>query len=148
MSLSDNRSLCLTHNKRITLAGPAVFAPVFVYEKVCAHECSRITQICQQSSLLNLKHTHTHSVVAHELGLYIIMSSLSSPTLTTLYSYSPSLIYAFIFQSSSMSFTFPLFFSSPLANLIGFAFLLSFPMLSSFSHAPVGEYNEMAMAGL
>lgn len=36
-----------------------LFAPVFmwVYEKVCMHECSQITQICQQSALLNLEHT-------------------------------------------------------------------------------------------
>lgn len=40
-----------------------------------------------------------------------------------------------------------LFSSSPLANLI-FLPLSSLPQLSSFSHAPVGEHNAMAMAML
>lgn len=55
-------------NERITLAGPAVF--MCVYGKVCMHECSQITQICQQSTLLNLKHTHC-AVVSHKPGLYL-----------------------------------------------------------------------------
>lgn len=40
------------------------------------------------------------------------------------------------------------FFSSPLANLSPFPFSSHPPLLSSFSHAPVGEHNEMVMAGL
>lgn len=80
MSLSANRSHCLTHKERITLAGPAVFAPVIV----CVHECWRITQICQQSSLLNLKHTslqqwtHTNqpSTLLYLLSFFPLLSSL------------------------------------------------------------------------
>lgn len=53
LMLSANRSLCLTHNERATLARPAVFVPVFVFVK----SVWRITQTCQQSSLLTLKRT-------------------------------------------------------------------------------------------
>lgn len=40
------------------------------------------------------------------------------------------------------------FFSSLLANLISPPPLSSLPLLSSFSHAPVGEHNTIAMAVL
>lgn len=79
-------------NEGITLAGPAVFAPVFmcVYEKVCVHECSQITQICQQSSLLNLKHTLC-SGLTQTRPLFVFLFFLL-PSHTTVSSFFHSLI--------------------------------------------------------
>ena len=60
MSLSANRSLCLAHDHGITLAGPAVSAPVFVcvgYEKVCAWVSDLSAVISTQPQA----HTHTHA---------------------------------------------------------------------------------------
>lgn len=65
--LSQQVPLCHTPNRELSSAGPAAFAPVFmcVYGEVCMHECSQITQICQQSALLNVEHTFC-SVVSHK----------------------------------------------------------------------------------
>lgn len=134
-SPSANRSLCLTHDRRITLAGPAVSAPVCVcvgYEKVCVCVCVSECQICQQSSLLNLKHTHTHArgtaVVAHRPGLYIMKASFSPSCFDSshLFPLHRSLL-SFYFHVILRVFCLPPFFSSPLPNLIPFPFLLSFP---------------------
>lgn len=157
MSPSANRSLCLTHDRRITLAGPAVSAPVFVcvgYEKVCVCVCVSVRSV--SSHLYSTSSTHTHArgtaVVAHKPGLYIMKASFSPSCFDSshLFPLHRSLL-SFYFHVILRVFCLPPFFSSPLPNLIPFPFLLSFPpapLLSSFPHAPVGEYNEMAMAGL
>ena len=151
MSLSANRSLCLAHDHGITLAGPAVSAPVFVcvgYEKVCAWVSDLSAVISTQPQA----HTHTRgtAVVPHKPGLDIMKASFS-PSCSDSFHLFPlhhSLL-SFYFQVILRVFCLPPFFSSPLPNLILFPFLLSSsPLLSSFPHAPVGEYNEMAMAGL
>lgn len=61
-SPSANRSLCLTHDRRITLAGPAVSAPVFVcvgYEKVCV--CAWVSDLSAVISTQPQAHTHTRA---------------------------------------------------------------------------------------
>lgn len=81
-------------------------------------------------------HEHTHcAVVKHQAGLHLHSSFIHSSI-------------SFYFLVLLRVFYSHPFFSSPFANLIPVLFLLSFPLLSSFSHAPVGEYNEMAMAVL
>lgn len=72
--------------------------------------------------------------------------SFSLSTVSSFFPLHHSLI-SFYFSVILHVFYLPPFFLSPLANLIPFPFLLS-SLLSSLSHAPVGEYNEMAMAGL
>lgn len=147
--LSQQVPLCHTPNRGFSSAGPAVFAPVFmcVYETVCMHECSQITQICQQSALLNLEHTFC-SVVSHKPGPQFASTALSSTH--THFAALFTILYPFHFWSYSMPFTCS--FSSPHLSPTSSFFLFSChpppPPLSSFSHAPVGEHNEMAMAAL
>lgn len=133
MSPSANRSLCLTHDRRITLAGPAVSAPVFVcvgYEKVCVCVCVSVRSV--SSHLYSTSSTHTHArgtaVVAHRPGLYIMKASFSPSCFDSshLFPLHRSLL-SFYFHVILRVFCLPPFFSSPLPNLIPFPFLLSFP---------------------
>lgn len=63
-SPSANRSLCLTHDRRITLAGPAVSAPVCVcvgYEKVCVCVREWVSDLSAVISTQPQAHTHTRA---------------------------------------------------------------------------------------
>lgn len=124
--------------------------PVFVFMKknVCtsAHESLRSV-----SSHLCLKQPSP----THPLWVYVNISS-SFFLLTTVISHSPRFPSFALFHSSYklLLFSHRLLTSFlPVTSchcLISSPFFLSPPLLflSSFSHAPVGEYNEMATAGL
>lgn len=155
-SPSANRSLCLAHDRRITLAGPAVSAPVFVcvgYEKVCV--CAWVSDLSAVISTQPQAHTHMRAVQqwSHTDQASILWRlHFLPPALTVpIFSHCIALFYPFTSTSSSVSFACPL--SSRHLFPTSSPFLFSChspppPLLSSFPHAPVGEYNEMAMAGL
>ncbi len=119
MSPSANRSLCLAHNERITWAGPAVSAPVFVCVLMKKCVCMSVLESVRSvsSHLYSTPSTHSIAAVPQKPSLYIIVSSFFSAAFSTLsftLSTGPSffhcitLLYPSIFQSSSMSFTCPL----------------------------------------
>lgn len=139
----------LCRNERITLARPAVFAPVFirVYEKVCMHECFWITRTFQQSTLLYLKHTNSMQW-SHTSQASICLCCVQFTTFTC----SPisSLFHSLI--SFYFLFILHVFYLLPFSHLFLPTSSLSpfscHPPALLLSHAPVGEHNKMAMAVL
>lgn len=126
-------------------------------------KCVRVSVDESLSAVISTQpQTHrSTAVVPHRPAFYIIKSHLifSPPftishtlslTQSTLSRFSPyiTLSFPFIFQSASMFFTPSLSSRHLLPTFSPFLFSCHPPLLSSFSHAPVGEYNEMAMAGL
>lgn len=101
------------------------------------------SQLYSTSSTHTVQWSHTN-----QASIWLHFSSCFHHTLLhTVFSFFHYLISFYFLVFLHVFYLLP-FFSSPLANLIPFPFLLSSPLLSSFSHAPVGEYNEMAMAVL
>lgn len=130
MPRTANRSLCLTRKRELPLLDP-----LSVHLCLCVLGKKKPLH-AQVFANRQLYHEHTHcAVVKHQAGLHLHSSFIHSPI-------------SFHFLVLLRVFFSHPFFSSPLANLIPVAFLLSSPLLSSFSHAPVGEYNEMATAVL
>lgn len=112
-SPSANRSLCLTHDRRITLAGPAVSAPVFVcvgYEKVCV--CAWVSDLSAVISTQPQAHTHMRAVQqwSHTDQASILWRlHFLPPALTVpIFSHCIALFYPFTSTSSSVSFACPL----------------------------------------
>lgn len=133
----------LCRNERITLARPAVFAPVFirVYEKVCMHECFWITRTFQQSTLLYLKHTNSmqwsHTSQASIcLHFFLLCSVYHIHMLPNFQLFSLAHILLLFIHPPCLLFA-P-FFSSVLTNLIPFPFLLSSPCSPPFSRPSWG----------
>ena len=111
MSLSANRSLCLAHDHGITLAGPAVSAPVFVcvgYEKVCAWVSDLSAVISTQPQA----HTHTRAVQqwshTNQASILWRLHFLPPALTVSIFSHCITLFYPFTSKSSSVSFACPL----------------------------------------
>lgn len=110
-SPSANRSLCLTHDRRITLAGPAVSAPVFVcvgYEKVCV--CAWVSDLSAVISTQPQAHTRAVQQWSHTNQASILWRlHFLPPALTVpIFSHCIALFYPFTSTSSSVSFACPL----------------------------------------
>lgn len=107
---------------------------------------------------------HSSAVAAHKQAFFFIIKSFfifSPPAFTTVISHTPphtlhfpaiptaSLSYILLFFSHRSRLFIRSFSSHHLfPTLSAFLFSCHSPLLSSFSHAPVREHNEMAMAGL
>lgn len=154
MSLSANRFLCLTRTERAALTGPAVpHLCLCLWKRMCARV---LTNHSDLSAVISASNSPAQRTRSESMLIYLHLFSCLPLSSLTVHAFHLLPCFTPLITSYFSVIVFLLTPSLPVTSchcLISSPFFLSPPLpplcfLSSFSHAPVGEYNEMATAGL